>query len=161
MYRHPNTDAENFLGHIESTLSRFDKNKYHVLLMGDFNTDLLQYESHSHTNDFINSMISNSLLPYIHQPARVTEHSATVIDNIFSNITDHETLSGNMTSLIADHFAQFLLIKKYHVNYKSCSYFVHDYSSFGEEKFVHDFSLSDWSSLDNSDISVNDHFNFL
>ena len=74
--------------------------------MGNFNIHLLQYESHSHTNDFINSMISNSLLPYIHQPTSVTEHLATV-----SNITDHETLSGNITSLIADHFAQFLLIK--------------------------------------------------
>ena len=62
---HPSSNVESFLGHIESTLSRFDKNKYHVLLMGDFNIDLLQYESHSHTNDFINSIISNSLLPYM------------------------------------------------------------------------------------------------
>ena len=56
--------------------------------MGDFNIDLLQYRSNSHTNDFINSVISHSFLPYIHQPTRVTDHSATVIDNIFSNITD-------------------------------------------------------------------------
>ena len=75
-------------------------------------------------------------------------------------MTDHETLSGNITSSTADHFAQFLLIKKCHVNCKSCSYFVHDYSSYEEEKFIHDFSLLDWSSLDNSDISVNNHFNF-
>ena len=89
----PHTDTENFLGYIESTLSRFDKNKYRVFLMGDFYIDLLQYESHNHTNNFINSMISNSLLPCIHQPTRVKEHSATVID----------TLNGNITSLIADH----------------------------------------------------------
>ena len=155
MYCHPNSNVESFLGHNESTLSRFDKNNYHVFLMGDFNIDLLPYESHSHTNDFIKSMISNSLLPYIQQPTRVT-----VRDNIFSNITDHETLSGNITSLIADHFALFLMIKNCHVNYKSCSYFLHDYSSFGEEKFIYDFSLLHWSSLDNCDISVNDHLNF-
>ena len=53
-------------------------------------------------------MVSHSFLPYIHQPSRVTDHSATIIDNIFSNITDYETVSGN----IAYHFAQFLLIKK-------------------------------------------------
>ena len=51
VYRHPNIDIENFSVYIESTLSRFDKNKYHVFLMGDFNFDLLLYESHSHTND--------------------------------------------------------------------------------------------------------------
>ena len=70
---------------------------------------------------------------------RVTDHSATVIDNIFSNITDFDTLSGNITGIIADHFAQFLLIKKCHMSYKSCSYFVHDYSNFSKEKFIHDF----------------------
>ena len=128
--------------------------------MGDFNIDLLQYESNSHTNDFINSVISHSFLPYIHQPTRVTDHSATVIDNIFSNITDFDILSGNITSIIADHFAQFLLIKKCHVSYKSCSYFAHDYSNFGKEKFIHHFSLIDWSILDNTDLSANDHFDY-
>ena len=108
---------------------------------------ILICESNSHTNDFINSVISHYFLPYIHQPTRVTDHSATVIDNIFSNITDFDTLSGNITGIVANHFVQFLLIKKCHVSYKSCSYFAHDYS---KEKFIHDFSLIDWSILDNT-----------
>ena len=160
IYRHPNTDISNFHDHIESLLKRLDKNKYNVFIMGDFNIDLLQYESNSHTKDFINSVISHSFLPYIHQPTRVTDHSATVIDNIFSNITDFDTLSGNITSIIADHFAQFSLIKKCYVSYKSCSYFAHEYSNFGKEKFIHDFSLIDWSILDNTDLSANDHFDY-
>ena len=126
--------------------------------MGDLKIDLLQYEFNSHTNDFRKTVISNSFLPYIHQLTRVTDHSATVIDNIFSNITDFDTLSGNITSIIADHFAHFLLIKKCHMSYKSCSYFVHDYSNFGMEKFIHDFSSIDWSILDNTDLSSNDPF---
>ena len=64
--------------------------------MGDFNLNLLNYETHSDTNDFINSVISYSLLPYILHPTRVTEHSATIIDNIFSNIADGESTSGNI-----------------------------------------------------------------
>ena len=78
--------------------------------MGDFNIDLLQYDSHNPTNVFINSLISHSFLPYIHQPTRVTDHSDTIIDNIFSNITEYETMSENITTMVADHFAQFLLI---------------------------------------------------
>ena len=31
----------------------------------DFNIDLLQYESHNSTNDFLNSMVSHPFLPYI------------------------------------------------------------------------------------------------
>ena len=40
-------------------------------------------------------MISHYLLPHILHPTRVTDHSATVIDNIFSNNTVHESVSGN------------------------------------------------------------------
>ena len=111
-YHHPNIDISNLMDYLQSTFSNVNQKKYQVFFLGDFNIDLLQYESHSYTNDILNTMISNSFLPYIHQPIRVTDHSETVIDNIFSNMTDYETLSGNITSLIADHFAQFLLIKK-------------------------------------------------
>ena len=105
-------------------------------------------------------MVSHSFLPYILQPTKVTDHSATVIDNIFSNITDyetHETYSGNITTLVADHFAQFCLIKKCYASYKSSNYSVYDYSNFGNEKFIHDYSMIGWSFLDNSDVSINDH----
>ena len=46
-----------------------NKNKYDIFLMGDFYIDLLQYDSHNPTNDFINFMVSHSFLPYIHQPS--------------------------------------------------------------------------------------------
>ena len=141
LYRHPNTDTAKFMEYIESTLTKIDQNKYAVFLMGDFNIDLLKYESHNCTNDFINSLVSHSFLRYILQPTRVTDHSSTIIDNIFSNITDYETSSGKITTPIADHFAQFLIIKKFHISYKSCSYSTYDYSNFGKEKFIHDFTL--------------------
>ena len=85
--------------------------------MGDFNIDLLQSDSNTISNDFINSMIAHSFLPYIPQPTRDTDHSATVTDNIFSNITDSESISGNLTTLISDHFIKFIFIKKYHPKY--------------------------------------------
>ena len=107
LYRHPNTDTAKFMEYIESTLTKIDKNKYAVFLMGGFNIDLLKYESHNCTNDFINSLVSHSFLPYILQTTRVTDHSSTIIDNIFSNITDYETSSGNITTLTADHYAVF------------------------------------------------------
>ena len=109
--------------------------------MGDFNFDLLQYETHNLTNDFISTVTSNSFIPYVLQPTRVKDHSSTVIDNIFSNITDFETISGNITTMIADLFAQFLIVKKFPVNIKSNRYFTFDYSKFGKEKFIHDFAL--------------------
>ena len=97
-------DAMNFTDNI---LQKVNKEWKSVFLMGDLNLNLLNYEIHSDTNDFVNSVISYSLLPYILHPTWVTEHSATVIDNIFSNITDCESTSGNILCQISDHFSQF------------------------------------------------------
>ena len=48
-------------------------------------------------------MVSHYLIPHILQPTRVTDHSATVMDNIFSSATDFEATSGNILNQIADH----------------------------------------------------------
>ena len=48
-----------------------------------------------------------------------------------------------------------MFIKKYHPKYKFCNYYVHDYSNFGKEKFIHDFSLIDWPPLTVSPEQVN------
>ena len=63
--------------------------------MGDFNINLLNYGSHSETNDFVNLMISHYFLSHILHPTRVNDHSATITDNIFSNSLESDTISGN------------------------------------------------------------------
>jgi hypothetical protein len=54
--------------------------------MGDFNIDLLKYEEHQQSDEFINALGTYSFQPYILQPTRITE---TLIDNIFFNSIDH------------------------------------------------------------------------
>ena len=90
-------------------MSKISKENKLVFVMGDFNVNLLNYESHNKTNDFINTMVSHYLLPHILHPTRVTDHSATVIDNIFSNNTSHKSVSGNIITQISDHFPQFII----------------------------------------------------
>ena len=94
--RHPNTDVQEFLNFNDNLLQKVTKERKSVFLMGDFNLNVMNYEIHSDTNYFINSVLSYSFLPYILHPTRVAEHSATVIDNIFSNITDCESTTGNI-----------------------------------------------------------------
>ena len=66
-YRHPDTDTTTFIEYLETTLSKVDKNKI-ICVIGDFNINLLNYESHSGTNEFINSMVSHYLLPHFFSP---------------------------------------------------------------------------------------------
>ena len=84
-YRNPNTNVDKFNDYINQTMEKISKENKLIFLIGDFNINLLNYEPHGETNDFINTMISHYLLPHILHPTRVTDHSATVIDNIFSN----------------------------------------------------------------------------
>ena len=52
--------------------------------MGDFNIDLLNMSTHQSTNDYIDINFTNSFLPLITKPTRITSTTATLIDNIFS-----------------------------------------------------------------------------
>ena len=98
-------------------------------------------------------MVSHYLLPHILHPTQVTDHSATVIDNIFPNNTQHETTSGNLITQISDHFPQFLILNQVFIDYRTCSYAKRDFSKFDQNKFVDDFSNQTMDFLENSSIS--------
>ena len=55
-------------------------------------------------------MYSNTLLPQITTPSRITSKSATLIDSIFVNEYDPTFFSGNLTISLSDHLAQFLVV---------------------------------------------------
>ena len=52
--------------------------------MGDFNLNLMNYQSHNLTGEFLDMMYSNTFFPLITRPTRITSHSASLIDNIHS-----------------------------------------------------------------------------
>ena len=131
-YRHPNTDVEKFINCMDKIMTKTVKENKLVFCMGDFNVNLLNYNVHNPTNDILDSMLSNHLLPYILHPTRVTDHSATMINNIFSNNTVFESVSGNIMTHISDHFLQFTILNKININYKNCSYAKRDFSKFNE-----------------------------
>ena len=82
-----------------------------VVLMGDFNIDILKYGSNIDSSTFLYIMYSSFLLPYISSPSRLTTRSQRLIDNIFSYNIKEDINSGNLTSTTFDHYAQFLLFE--------------------------------------------------
>ena len=87
----------------------FEENKA-VVLLGDFNADLLKYDKDCNVSDFLNTVYSNLLLPYIACPTHVTVKSQTLIDNLFSDNYDSSFTLGNLVTTLSDHHAQFLLM---------------------------------------------------
>jgi hypothetical protein len=103
-YRPPNTDIALFNAEIVLLLKIIDneKNKI-VLLAGDYNLDLLKYNNHSPTAEFLNILLSYSYFPTICNPTRITDSSATLIDNIFINTSNLILKSAIVYSDISDH----------------------------------------------------------
>ena len=82
IYRAPKTDLEQ-LNEFISNFCRNTRNKT-VYLCSDFNIDLLQHDTNTSTNNFIDHLYHFGLHPLITRPTRITGHSKTLIDNIFT-----------------------------------------------------------------------------
>ena len=64
--RHPHMDLNEFNDcYINNLLNKLSKKNKTVLPLGDFDIDLLNYDQHSTTNDFLASLSSHMLLPHI------------------------------------------------------------------------------------------------
>ena len=97
---------------ISKCLTIINTEKKECYVSDDFNIDLLRYGTINKYAEFLNTLTSLGFLPHVLQPTRITEHSSTIIDNIYGNNFTQETLSGNILIKFADHFSQFLSIKK-------------------------------------------------
>ena len=116
LYRPPgNENLQNFLEHLETWLQRHDKRSNELIITGDTNLDLLKYQTHTPTSNYLDIMLSHYLIPIITRPTRIKHSSATLIDHIFCKLTD--TQNGILSTEIAgshgftDHFPTFCLIK--------------------------------------------------
>ena len=85
IYRHPKANITNFNDKFHSVLDKInlDKSIEIYFIAGDFNVNLINYDTHKPTKTFLDNLISNSFLSSIYLPTRVTYKSSTLIDNIF------------------------------------------------------------------------------
>ena len=87
VYRPPFHNLHEFLESFQLQLDRVTRVNKVCYIMGDFNLDLLNTDSHSVTNEFINTLFSHMLYPLNSKPIRITSHSTTLVDKIFTNNT--------------------------------------------------------------------------
>ena len=134
--------------YLSELLQKFSKEDKTIILMGDFNIDLFKYDHSTDSASFLDSLYANFLLPYISTPSRVTTHSRTLIDNIFSNNIEDGLISGNIISTISDHYAQFLLMKNMKIKQKETTDIdSHDFKNFNEVQFESELCNIDWKSV--------------
>ena len=148
-YRHPhNHNIEAYSDYIQKCLNKLNKEKKDVYLAGDFNIDLLQYETNNKYRLFYNLMTSSGFLPLILQPTRITDESMTIIDNIYTNTFSKDFFSGNVLLEIADHLTQFVIVHKDISNLPISDKYKRDFTRYVETSFVEDLSIQNWNTED-------------
>ena len=77
IYRHPKGNIETFLAYLYDVIESVHNENKLCILMGDFNINLLNFESHPTTEQFLNSPGTYFFHPHILKPTRITNHFAT------------------------------------------------------------------------------------
>ena len=92
---------------IEKLLSDNSHKKCDIQILSDFNLNMLNFETHGPTNDYINSLVAKSFVPVVNLPTRIKHQSATLIDHIWTNKVCSTYYSGILISSLSDHFPVF------------------------------------------------------
>ena len=118
IYRTPNTNLHEFNQHLTGILKSVENKS--VLLAGDFNVNLLHVHSCESTREFLDCLYGYGFYPLIDKPTRVSLESATLIDNIFTNIYKPCRSKIVVTANVSDHFPVFSHVD-YGINCKKTS----------------------------------------
>ncbi|KAJ8030372.1 hypothetical protein HOLleu_26778 [Holothuria leucospilota] len=109
IYRPPNGDISQFNDYLYDTLYKISRENKYCYILGDFYIDTFSEDS----SNFLHTLYTCGFSPVITKPTRVSNSSATLIDNILSNVsfiddTSHELRAGGLVTDISDHFPIFL-----------------------------------------------------
>ena len=72
-----------------ATIEAIHKENEMCCIVGDYNINLLNHQSHHPAGDFINTFKSNGFYPLIDKPTTITSPTATLIDNVVTNVHSH------------------------------------------------------------------------
>ena len=164
LYRSPNTPANEFIDNVSDIIQkiRCEGNKKEIILGMDHNLDLIHSDIHTPTHKFLNMLLDMQLFPTIMHPSRITQTSATLIDNIFiSEKFQRDYNSALLVTDTSDHLPTMCLLKQTRITDKTPLTF--ESRSLMAEKLnvvKNKLYLVDWYGLLNK-TDVDENFNLL
>ena len=140
---------------IDTLNTIFSDSKYNssLFVCGDFNIDLLKNYEHVGSTTFIDAMYSIGLYPLIDKPSRITQYSATLIDNIFfTNELTNQIISSLLINDISDHLPIFSLTRSSPERLNSLNYkTIRKSSKESVGAFIEDLNRQTWHTIYKSD----------
>ena len=149
IYRPPGTDIAEFNEIVSDLLRKLKAEKKYIHIMGDVNINLINMDKHSPTQDFVDTLLEHGMIPTISKPTRVTKSSATLIDNIFTNLVKNSSsvFSGLLYTDLTDHFPVFFIDTSTSLEQDESIIRKRVYSDININKFNQRLSKVDWTSV--------------
>ena len=105
IYRPTNSNTQEFLSLFKETFPHLVHLKKEVIIGLDHNLDLLKHHLHKSTQSFLEFIIDSNYLPCISRPTKVTNSSATLLDNtLVSQNLFVKQVSSVIVDDLSDHF---------------------------------------------------------
>ena len=163
-YRPPNGDVKEFEKNLNKILSTNDILQKEVIMGGNFNMNLLDFEQNKKVENFLNIMFCHSMMSVINKPTHVTMNAATAIDHILINsVTTTKFNTEIIKSDISDDCPIFF-VADYNIRIKERKerfIFRRDISDISVEKFKYKLRTISWYSITNSSDTNKAYDNFI
>lgn len=131
MYKPPSMNQEKFISGLEQeSLAKLDDERVKdLIIMGDFNADVIALKPCKYTRKLMQTTRLHGLSQLVKEPTRVTEFTSTAIDLVFVNNTHRIVSHGVQEFGASDHSVTFAVKKagvcKAHVEIRDARSFKH------------------------------------
>ena len=120
-------------------------------IVGDFNLDCLKFDVNEKIRSFYDHVFEKDAIPIINRPTRVSDHSATLIDNIITTeVFEKSLIKGIIKTDVSDHFPIFFAINnsKRQCNEPNKKIRKRIFNEANLESFKEQLSLLHWQHID-------------
>lgn len=158
IYRPPRDINENYMAFVNELnliLDYLNKQNKEIVITGDFNIDLLKVNEKTVFKEYIETFMTNGLIPRIIYPTRFSERRGTLIDNVFCKLNDPCLGSaGILLQNISDHNPYFFIFNLHMNDVKNDNYITKRYINTNcLNKLKNDLEIANVSELLRSDVS--------
>ena len=161
IYKSLDTSERKLKDHISevSYILKNEKGKKELVLGMDHNLDLLKAHEHHKMQQFLDLMLELELVLTIMRPTRITQSSATLIDNVFiSSVLQRYFDSLILLEDTSDHMPSLVLMKQTKLRDKKPLRFKsHSLNEAKLEHIKNGLKIKDWNGMLRSD-SVDENF---
>ena len=150
-------DKIQFIDKINSDLGNKNLQKNDIIIAGDFNICLMKSTHKADSLFFLNTILGNTCEILIFKPTRIQYcknslqvKSASLIDQIITNMFEYECTSGNLQYADSDHYATFAIFTSYKDDPPSVTSDIYrrNLNKVDEDKLLNDFNNGyNWEDL--------------